>query len=150
VSGDTPAWSVYRSDALPALFQPDPSKGRGIALAATDEAMERGWAPEIAIGLARAWSGTGAFWTLVDATLLTPALHRALSGDNETGRSEKLHTLGLPAYVLRVEMSDGSAEYRIYVGAYLDETEALHLSGLLAEQGLADAPLVERRGDALR
>jgi hypothetical protein len=34
-----------------------------------------------------------------------------------TGRRDELHTLGLPAYVLRVEMSDGSAEYRIYVGA---------------------------------
>ncbi|HIF21963.1 MAG TPA: hypothetical protein EYQ27_08660, partial [Gemmatimonadetes bacterium] len=68
--------------------------------------MERGWAPEIAIGLARAWSGTGAFVTLVDAALLTPALHRALSVDNETGRRDELHTLGLPAYVLRVEMSD--------------------------------------------
>lgn len=47
-------------------------------------------APEIAIGLARAWSGTGAFVTLVDAALLTPALHRALSVDNETGLSDAL------------------------------------------------------------
>jgi hypothetical protein len=90
VSADTPAWSVYRSDALPALSQPDPSAGRVIALAATDEAIERGWAPEIAIGLARAWSGTGAFVTLVDAALLAPALHQALSVDNKTGLSDAL------------------------------------------------------------
>ncbi len=90
MSADTPAWSVYRSDALPALSQPDPSAGRVIALAATDEAIERGWAHEIAIGLARAWSGTGAFVTLVDAALLAPALHQALSVDNGTGLGDSL------------------------------------------------------------
>lgn len=90
MSADTPTWLVYRSDALPALSQPDPSAGRVIALAATDEAIERGWAPEIAIGLARAWSGTGAFVTLVDAALLAPPLHQALGVDNEIGLSEAL------------------------------------------------------------
>ncbi|MDP2957995.1 MAG: SPOR domain-containing protein [Longimicrobiales bacterium] len=61
-------------------------------------------------------------------------------------RSDVLVGLGVPAYVLAVAYSDGSTRFRVYAGAYADETEASYLSGLLQERGLSSATLSDRTG----
>jgi hypothetical protein len=61
-------------------------------------------------------------------------------------RSEVLQGLGVPSYVLAVTYSDGSVRFRVYAGAYADESEAAYLSGLLQERGLSGATLSERTG----
>ncbi|HSM61555.1 MAG TPA: SPOR domain-containing protein, partial [Longimicrobiales bacterium] len=68
--------------------------------------------------------------------------------DLETARRrvEVLTDLGIPAYVVAVDYSDGSSRYRVYAGAYADELEAAHLEALLTERGLSTATLSERIG----
>jgi cell division protein FtsN len=54
--------------------------------------------------------------------------------------------LDVPAYVLAMDMSDGSTRYRIYAGAYANEQEATYLRGHLEAQGLNDPTLSTRVG----
>ncbi len=54
---------------------------------------------------------------------------------------------GIFAYVLRATAREGDATYRIYAGAYADESEAAHMASLLAERGLP-VTLVDRAGVA--
>jgi hypothetical protein len=61
-------------------------------------------------------------------------------------RVSTLSELGVPAYVLAVDYSDGSTRYRVYTGAYGNEGEASHLSRMLAERGLGAAALSDRIG----
>ena len=61
-------------------------------------------------------------------------------------RSEVLKGLGVPSYVLAVSYDDGSVRFRVYAGAYADESEASYLSGLLQERGLSSATLSDRTG----
>ncbi len=67
-----------------------------------------------------------------------------------TERRDEVRALALPAYVLGVEMSDGSLEYRVYVGAYTDVDESSHLRSMLKQNGLVDVALVQRFGTAVR
>ncbi len=68
--------------------------------------------------------------------------------DNDAAdrRVSTLSELGIPAYVLAVDYSDGSTRYRVYTGAYSNEVEASHLSRVLAERGLGAAALSDRIG----
>lgn len=61
-------------------------------------------------------------------------------------RADELASRGVDAYVLRVSGDDGPATYRVYAGAYANAAEAGAMRSLLDGVGLADAPLVERRG----
>ena len=61
-------------------------------------------------------------------------------------RSDVLDGLGIPAYILAVDYDDGTVRYRVYAGAYADESEASYLSGLLQERGLSTATLSDRIG----
>lgn len=61
-------------------------------------------------------------------------------------RVEGLGGLGVPAYVLAVDYSDGSVRYRVFAGAFSDAAEASYLSGLLDERGLSSATLSDRIG----
>jgi hypothetical protein len=54
--------------------------------------------------------------------------------------------LGISAYVLAVDYSDGSTRYRVFSGAFADDAEASYLSGLLDERGLSSATLSDRTG----
>ena len=87
---DAKAWSAYRPDALPELSTRVGSEGRIVAVTATDEAIARGWAREIALGLAHGWSGIGVSVRLVDADLVAPALHDALAVENKAGLTDVL------------------------------------------------------------
>ena len=58
----------------------------------------------------------------------------------------RLRDLGVPGYVLAVAYSDGREAYRVYAGAYADETDAGHLQGLLGYAGLTEASLEPRLG----
>lgn len=61
-------------------------------------------------------------------------------------RETALRDLGIPAYTLAVDYDDGSVRYRVYAGAYADDSEAAYLSGLLQERGLSTATLSDRIG----
>ncbi|HSG08370.1 MAG TPA: SPOR domain-containing protein [Longimicrobiales bacterium] len=61
-------------------------------------------------------------------------------------RVEALGQLGVSAYVLAVDYSDGSVRYRVFAGAFADAAEASYLSGLLDERGLSGALLSDRIG----
>jgi len=63
---------------------------------------------------------------------------------------DAVRALDLPAYLLGVDMSDGTVDYRVYVGAYSFEAESSHLRSLLSENGLAGFLLVRRFGTQLR
>jgi hypothetical protein len=61
-------------------------------------------------------------------------------------RVDALEGLGVSAYVLAVDYSDGAIRYRVFAGAFADATEASYLSGLLDERGLSSATLSDRTG----
>jgi cell division septation protein DedD len=61
-------------------------------------------------------------------------------------RVEDLLEMGLPAYALAVDYSDGSLRYRVYVGSFANRAEASLLSALLHERGLTDVTLSDRFG----
>jgi len=89
----------------------------------------------------------------VDSTtwVVRPTARAFLMGEWATAeearrREASLVEADFPAYVLAVDYSDGSTRYRVYVGAFADETEAEHLSGLLRERGLPSAILTDRIG----
>ena len=52
---------------------------------------------------------------------------------------------GIPAYLSRIELTDGSERYSVYAGAYGDESEAGYLLGRSRDAGF-DAHVVERMG----
>ena len=87
---DPQAWSIYRPDALPELSPLADDEARVVAVTASDEAVSRGWACDVAIGLARGWSGSGLSVTLIDGDLVAPVLHEALGVENGTGLSDVL------------------------------------------------------------
>ena len=87
---DTHAWSVYRPDALPGLPPLADNEARVVAVTATDKAVSGGWASEVALGLARGWSGSGLSVTLIDGDLVAPVLHEALGVENGTGLTDVL------------------------------------------------------------
>jgi hypothetical protein len=53
---------------------------------------------------------------------------------------------GVPAYILQVTYSDGTEAFRLYAGAYASAEDAEILQGILEDNGMGDAPLIERRG----
>ena len=114
-----------------------------------------GFAPDAAAasGLSAALSETlgapSASWIVRNAPLAFE-LARSSNLDVATERRDEVRALALPAYVMEVEMSDGSVEYRVYVGAYSNQAESSHLRSLLDENGLADVALVQRLGTAVR
>jgi len=114
-----------------------------------------GFAPDAAAasGLSAALSETlgapSASWIVRNAPLAFE-LARSSTLDVATERRDQVRSLALPAYVMEVEMSDGSVEYRVYVGAYSNQAESSHLRSLLEENGLADVALVQRLGTAVR
>lgn len=61
-------------------------------------------------------------------------------------RRAVLEDLGVPAYVMELDRSDGSSFYRVYVGAYADAVEASWMAARLADRNVDTAPLAERRG----
>ncbi len=61
-------------------------------------------------------------------------------------RAEALRGLGIPAYVMAVDFSDGSTTYRVYAGAFADANEASYLRERLAARSLGDAALTNRIG----
>jgi hypothetical protein len=61
-------------------------------------------------------------------------------------RVEVLASLEIPAYVLAVDFDDGSVRYRVYAGAYAEESEGVGLARLLQEVGLSAPALTDRIG----
>ncbi len=66
--------------------------------------------------------------------------------DAAVRRVEVLAGLDIPAYVLAVDYEDGSVRYRVYAGAYAEESEGVGLARLLQERGLSASALTERIG----
>ncbi len=61
-------------------------------------------------------------------------------------RVVSLMGMGIPAYILQVTFPDGTEAFRLYAGAYASVEEAEFLQGVIEDNRLGDAPLVERRG----
>jgi hypothetical protein len=59
---------------------------------------------------------------------------------------DELRAAGLPAHVLRLELSDGSERFRVYSGAFADRAEAEGLLRRFAELRVAHGPLIRRIG----
>ena len=91
-------------------------------------------------------SGLNASDLIVRATPLAFELGEVNELEAAARRAEVLRGLDVPAYVLAVEYADGAVRYRVYAGAYADETEARYLLGLLAERLVNSAVLRQRTG----
>lgn len=59
---------------------------------------------------------------------------------------DELRAAGLPAHVLRLELSDGSERFRVYSGAFGDRAEAEGLLRRFADLQVAHGPLIRRIG----
>ncbi len=61
-------------------------------------------------------------------------------------RAGVLQWLGIPAYVMAVDFTDGSTRYRVYAGAFADTADASYLREQVQGRGLGDATLTSRIG----
>lgn len=83
---------------------------------------------------------------VVRTTPLAFELGELLDEEATARRVEVLRGLGVPAYSLAIDFSDGTTRYRVYAGAYADEEEASYLQSHLIAQGLDNATLTTRIG----
>ena len=88
---------------------------------------------------------SSASW-VVRTTPLAFELGELLDEEATARRVEVLRGLGVPAYSLAIDFSDGTTRYRVYAGAYADEQEASYLQSHLIAQGLDNAMLTTRIG----
>ena len=95
--------------------------------------------------LATALGESSAPWVVRDAGLAFE-LGRHAEPTAAAARVAALTESGIPAYVLAVRMSDGSVDFRVYVGGYADRAEATYAASLLESRGYGDAELVQRIG----
>ncbi|MEJ2206482.1 MAG: SPOR domain-containing protein [Gemmatimonadota bacterium] len=85
MSFDIPQWTPFTPGFAPDLPVPVGEPGRVVGLIATEGALQRGWAAEVACGLAEAWSTRGLRMLLADAGLDHPTLHGELRISNDEG-----------------------------------------------------------------
>jgi len=105
---------------------------------ADGESMRSDLAARLGSAEAEQWLVRRAPWTFLLAETSTEEQARA--------RLESLSAAGLDSFVMALPRSDGSTVFRVYAGAYADSEEASAMQALLEAAGIADAPLVERRG----
>ncbi len=89
--------------------------------------------------------GDASKW-LVRSTPRAFQLGEADDLDGARRRVAELRGLEVPAYVLAVDLADGSTRYRVYAGAFADDAEAAWLERRLAAQGLSGTTLSDRIG----
>lgn len=85
-----PAWTALDAGALPRPSGVPGDAGRVVAILATDDAVEAGWAGACAVALARAWASSRYRVVLADLNLRAPTLHRELGLANGEGLSDIL------------------------------------------------------------
>ncbi|MCG6988999.1 MAG: hypothetical protein LJF06_12590 [Gemmatimonadetes bacterium] len=85
-----PAWTALDAGALPRPSGIPEDAGRVVAILATDDAVEAGWAGACAVALARAWASSRYRVVLADLNLHAPTLHRELGLANGEGLSDIL------------------------------------------------------------
>jgi hypothetical protein len=85
-----PAWTALDAGALPRPSGIPGDAGRVVAILATDDAVEAGWAGACAVALARAWASSRYRVVLADLNLHAPTLHRELGLANGEGLSDIL------------------------------------------------------------
>jgi hypothetical protein len=91
-----------------------PSRGRVVAIVATEAAVAAGWAGQVAVELAGAWTGSGARTVLADAGIHHPQLHRTVGAPNAEGLVDALRW---GASVKRVvQRPDGQSFFLITAG----------------------------------
>jgi hypothetical protein len=90
MSFDIPQWTPFTPGFAPDLPAPVGEPGRVVGLIATEGALQRGWAAEVACGLAEAWSTRGLRMLLADAGLDHPTLHGELRIPNDEGLADAL------------------------------------------------------------
>lgn len=78
---DLPPWKPLSGVTPPSTD----GAGRVVALVATEEAAQSGWAPSTALDLARSWTEQGRRVILVDGALAAPSLHGAAGVSNREG-----------------------------------------------------------------
>jgi hypothetical protein len=82
---ELPEWSAFDAKAAPVLPEHAERPGRLVALVATTEARDDGWAIEAAVALVRAWSESGRQVVLADTALADATLHEWFETDNAEG-----------------------------------------------------------------
>jgi hypothetical protein len=85
-----PAWTALDAGALPRPSGVPGDAGRVVAILATDDAVEAGWAGACAVALARAWASSRYRVVLADLNLHAPTLHRELGLANGEGLTDIL------------------------------------------------------------
>ena len=84
----TPEWTAFNPAEPPSLPPDDEDLGRVVVLAATSEAVERGWAAEVALGMVREWARRGEQVLMVDAHLEAPVIHELVGIPNNEGHAD--------------------------------------------------------------
>jgi hypothetical protein len=91
MSADSPwALPVSVDQEAPSVNLAPPTDGSGVvvALLAEEGPRSHGWAPRVAVSLAREWAGDGLKVFLADGDLDRPALHTVLGRDNGEGMAD--------------------------------------------------------------
>lgn len=90
MTSDVPAWSAFDPTAPPALPEPGSSRGRIVALVATDGALQGGWVGVTALQMAASWMASGRRLVLADAGFATPTVHQAAGVADTEGLADLL------------------------------------------------------------
>lgn len=137
----------FSESAPDVVFFAEPvfADGRVVHRVLAGPAADSGTAVQLAASLATASEANASGW-LVVGTPSAFQLGETRDVDSANRRVEVLSGLGIPAYVLAVDYSDGTVRFRVYAGAFANAEEASSLSHLLQERGLSHADLSRRIG----
>jgi len=109
-------------------------------------AEEQGDAESMRSDLATRLGSAEAEQWLVRRAPLAFLVAETATEEEARGRLETLGSAGVDSFVMALPRKDGSTVFRVYAGAYANPEEASAMRDLLQAAGIADAPLVERRG----
>ena len=104
---ELPEWSAFDAKAAPVLPEHAERPGRLVALVATTEARDDGWAIKAAVALVRAWSESGRRVVLADTALADATLHECFETDNTEGVTDTAAVITMFNVVDRVADATG-------------------------------------------
>lgn len=85
---DLPEWTTFEPGAPPVLPEHAERPGRLVAIVATATAREEGWATDVTVEIAKAWSQSGHKVVVADTALAAATIHERMGTDNAEGVSD--------------------------------------------------------------